>query len=139
MVRRIGSALLFGMLIGATGCFQDRAPAPTMFGIYRLEISDTSIHHGVDILVLNSDSTYVHLYTHGSSGKDLVQSGTWSDKGGFDRFVAWDLYGPLPDGVMYPDPARTGLSFQLGLNGNYEIAVDNDRGEKFVQVDRFAK
>jgi len=138
MVSRLGFGLILSMLVGTTGCFQDAAPAPTMFGIYKLEISDASIHHGVDILVLNSDGTYVHLYTHGSSGKDLVQSGTWNDAR-FNKFVAWDLYSPLADGIMYPDPANTQLSFEQDLNGNYEIVVDPDRGEKFIQVDRFEK
>ncbi|HUB51156.1 MAG TPA: hypothetical protein VL986_03360 [Terracidiphilus sp.] len=87
MIRGLIYIVLLLALIGANGCFQGHVPAPTKYGIYRLEISDTSIHHGADILVLNSDSTYVHLYTHGSSGKDLVQSGTWNESG-FYKFVA---------------------------------------------------
>ena len=140
IVRHLTYAPLLSFLIGATGCFRDKAPAPTVFGIYKLAVSDTSIHHGVDMLVLNSDSTYVHLYTHGSSGKDLTQSGNWKKDSestiGFSNFVAWDLFGPLPDGVMYPEPAGTAFPLSQGLNGNYEIEANSDRGETWVQVDR---
>ncbi len=114
-----------------------------MSGIYKLEVSDTSIHHGVDILVLNSDSTYVHLYTKGSSKKDLMQSGTWMAEGTagivLDKFVSWDLGGPLDDGVMYPDPEGIVFSLSQDLDGKYEINADPKRGEKFVQIDRFVK
>ncbi|HUB51157.1 MAG TPA: hypothetical protein VL986_03365 [Terracidiphilus sp.] len=40
---------------------------------------------------------------------------------------------------MYPDPANTHLPFEQDLNGNYEIVVDSDRGEEFVQIDRFTR
>jgi hypothetical protein len=109
-------------------------------GIYSFHCSDSSIHHGVDVLVIKDDSTYVHLYTRGSSGKDLVQSGHWNRASettiGFENFVAWDLFGPLPDGVMYPDPANTAFSISRNLNGNYEIDTGPDRGEAFVQIER---
>jgi hypothetical protein len=96
----------------------------------------------MDILVLNGDSTYMHAYTQGSSRKDLMQSGTWKrDRNSIDfsGFVAWDLGGPLPGGVMNPDPAGfsslNGLSQEL--NGDYEITVNPDRDQRFVQIQRF--
>ena len=92
------------------------------------------------MLVLNCDFTYTHLYTKGSSGKTLVQEGEWKNEFSsiyFDKFVAWDLLGVTPEGVMYPDPV--GTAFPLGQNasGNYEINVGPDRGEKFIQIERF--
>ena len=124
-------------MIFPSGCYQ--GSQLSVSGVYSLHISDTSIHHGVDILVLNNDSTYVHIYTKGSSGKDLMQSGHWERFGstiGFDHFVAWDLFGPLPDGVMYPDPANTSFPLSQGFGGNYEIDAGPDRGEKFIQIER---
>ncbi|MGB8030012.1 MAG: hypothetical protein WCF30_10145 [Terracidiphilus sp.] len=129
--------------IPCSGCFEANSRiAPTVCGVYSLH-SDSSIRHGVDILILDGDSTYMHAYTKGSSKKDLMQSGTWMRDGNsidLSGFVAWDLGGPLPDGVMYPDPA--GFSSLNGLkqemNGDYEINVNPDRDQRFVQIERFA-
>ena len=107
--------------------------------MYSFHTSNSSIHHGVDILIIKDDSTYVHLYTKGSSGKDLIQSGTWKADGTriiFANFVSWDLFGPLPDGVMDPDPEMTGFPLRQDLNGNYEIDAGPDRGATFVQIER---
>jgi len=132
---------LLAVSLACSSCFdENRTSAPTVCGVYSMHISDSSIHHGVDLLILNSDSTYVHLYTHGSSGKDLVESGGWKELGhsiGFGDFIAWDLFGPLPDGVMYPDPAKTAFPLKQELNGNYEIDAGPDRGETWVQIERF--
>ncbi len=136
-------SLLLATAIPLSSCFEQKTrPAPTISGVYSLHVSDGSIHHGEDILILNSDSTYVHLYTHGSSGKDLMQSGYWKKDSettiGFYNFVAWDLFGPLPDGVMYPDPANTGFPLRQGMDGSYEIEANPDRGETWVQIERSA-
>ncbi|MGB6690477.1 MAG: hypothetical protein WBE76_21795 [Terracidiphilus sp.] len=137
--------LLFALVSIASvyfsGCYEkQQSPEPTECGIYSFQTSDSSIHHGVDILVLNDDSTYAHFYTKGSSGKDLVQKGSWKRGVGnslvFSGFVGWDLFGPTPDGVMYPDPTTTALSYSQGLDGSYEIDANSDRGEKFVQIER---
>jgi len=132
---------LLAVSLTCSGCFDEsKTSAPTVCGVYSMRISDSSIHHGVDILILNSDSTYVHLYTHGSSGKDLMESGGWKEYRNsidFGNFVAWDLFGPLPDGAMHPDPANTAFPFKQGLNGNYEIDAGPDRGEHWVQIERF--
>lgn len=136
--------LLFVVAACIAGCF-DRNPstAPNVCGIYSFHTSDSSIHHGVDILVINNDSTYVHVYTKGSSGKDLTQSGHWNIDSaasiGFDNFVAWDLFGPTSDGVRYPDPANTALALSQDLTGNYEIDAGPDRGERFVQIERCSR
>jgi hypothetical protein len=82
----------------------------------------------------------VHFYTGGSSGKNQVQSGSWTIGIGkslvFKGFIAWDLFGPMPDGVMYPDPANTAFPISQASNGSYEIDADPDRGEKFVQIQK---
>ena len=91
------------------------------------------------MLVINSDNTYMHAYSKGSSGKDLIQSGTWTTDGrsiGFAKFEAWDQFGPLPDGVQLPSPAGTSFPIRQNLNGNYEIDANSDRGETFVQIER---
>ncbi len=136
------SVLFLITVLPCSGCFDEsKIAAPTLCGVYSMHISDSSIHHGVDILILNSDSTYVHIYTHGSSGKDLMQTGQWKNGVGktivFSNFVAWDLLGGTPDGVMYPDPANTAFPFGQMLNGNYEIDAGPDFGEHFVQIERF--
>ena len=90
-------------------------------------------------MVLQKDNTYVHFYAGGSSGKSLTQEGGWKENGSsimFSRFVAWDLYGPLPNGVTFPDAATSGFSLEQSMNGSYEIKVDPDRDEKFVQIER---
>jgi hypothetical protein len=135
---------LVAVVLACSGCFQaSPRTAPTVYGIYSLQSSDSSIHHGVDLLILNDDSTYLHVYTKGSSGKDLMQKGTWNRNGdsiGFSEFVSWDLGGPLPDGVMYPDPAgfESLNGLRQELNGNYQISMNPDRDQEFVQIERFA-
>lgn len=141
MKRKSLFTLLFVIVACVSGCKeQGHSTAPTIYGIYSFHSSDSSIRHGTDILVINSDSTYVHFYANGSSGKQLVQDGTWKQGEGesivFSRFVGWDLFGPTPDGVMYPDPANTAFPLRHGLNGDYEIDANSDRGEKFVQIER---
>ena len=108
-------ALLLAIVACASGCKQQANPtAPTISGIYSFHSSDSSIRHGTDILVINSDSTYVHFYANGSSRKQLVQDGTWKQGEGdsivFGKFVGWDLFGPTPDGVTYPDPRKYRVS-----------------------------
>lgn len=126
----------------SSGCNAGNQTAErTMNGVYSFQTSDGSIHHGVDLIVINSDSTYVHLYVKGSSGKTLVQEGSWK-KGvgnsvGFYGFVAWDLFGPTPDGVMYPEPTNVAFPYSQGVNGDYEIDANSDRGEKFIQIQSF--
>ncbi len=137
-------ALLLAIVACASGCKQQANPtAPTISGIYSFHSSDSSIRHGTDILVINSDSTYVHFYANGSSRKQLVQDGTWKQGEGdsivFGKFVGWDLFGPTPDGVTYPDPANTAFPLGRGLNGDYEIDANPDRGEKFVQIERSSR
>jgi hypothetical protein len=131
------------LLFCAIACFDGiPKPAPTVCGIYSLHVSDKSIHHGKDVLIIKDDHTYVHVYTEGSSKKDLIQSGSWEDAGRsieFSGFVAWDLFGPLPDGVMYPDPTGTSLPLKERIDGNFEIDAGPDRGETFVQVERCAE
>ncbi len=142
MKHAIVKLALLGFIILTAGCDGTvQSPAPTICGVYMFRTSDTSIHHGVDILVINADSTYVHFYTGGSSGKNLVQDGSWN-RGvgstiGFSGFIGWDLMGGTPDGVMYPDPASTALPYGQDLNGNYKIDVGPDFDEKFVQIQRF--
>jgi hypothetical protein len=138
-VTRVKKAAYFSVLAAAvtcSGCFDaSQKTPPTVYGIYSLHTSDRSIHHGVD-------PTYLHIYSKGSSGKDLTQRGTWTRDGNsilFGEFIAWDLGGPLPGGVMYPDPAGfaslNGLMQEL--SGNYEITMNSDRGQRFVQIERF--
>jgi hypothetical protein len=121
------------------GCWEEGASTSSpVCGIYSLHTSDSSIHHGVDILVINKDSTYTHFYTKGSSGKDLVQNGTWKTYGGsidFSGFVGGDLGGPDQQGVMFPDPAVTGLPLS-NFGGVHEIDANPDRGQKFIQIEK---
>jgi hypothetical protein len=141
-VSRFLFCLLSVSALACSSCFdQSKVAAPTVNGVYSMHISDSSIHHGVDILLLNSDSTYVHIYTHGSSGRDLMQTGQWKNGVGksvvFYNFVAWDLLGGSPDGVMYPDPANTAFPLGQMSNGNYEIDAGPDFGEHWIQIERF--
>ncbi len=144
MKRRLVSGLLLTAALACSSCFDGgKTITPTVSGVYSLHTSDESIPHGVDILIVNDDSTYLHIYTKGSSGKDLMQRGTWKRDGDtifFSDFIAWDLGGPLPNGVMYPDP--TGFASLNGLrqgpDGNYEITMNSDRDQRFIQIERFA-
>jgi hypothetical protein len=127
------------LLLICSGCEDgSRSSQQTICGVYTYRGLDKSIRHGADILVLNRDFTYSHVYTKGSSGKDLVQSGTWTSYGSdvvFHGFVSWDLLGPESQGVRYPDPATT--SFPLGTmnGGQYEIDVGPDRSQQFIQIE----
>lgn len=135
LFRTLVCSLMLFVSACKTGSRSESAP---ICGVFSLQTSDGSIHHGVDLLVINADSTYVHFYAEGSSGENLVQGGRWirgvGNSIGFSGFIAWDLFGPTPDGVMYPDPANTALPFRQEANGNYEIDADPDRGEKFVEI-----
>jgi hypothetical protein len=134
-------ALVSSLILVVASCNnRARSVAAPICGVFSLRALDSSIHHGVDLLVINPDSTYVHFYTGGSSGKNQVQSGSWTIGIGkslvFKGFIAWDLFGPMPDGVMYPDPANTAFPISQASNGSYEIDADPDRGEKFVQIQK---
>jgi hypothetical protein len=99
--------------------------------------------HGTDVLVLNADHSYDHLYTPLKSQTQQKQTGRWavddSQQLLLYGFVAWELteWGPARSDAEFRNPPPTNVGIPLRSRGTRVTLLMNlDEDDVFERFDK---